>query len=483
MAAYILEVVPHLRVQVASAVLVLLMDGVFLFQAWRALERSERSSTSAQAGDWTAASARLPTTRWSEWALIFGWLLIPMLGLASLHGAIRRFLQAQTLSDPAAKVDGFRLCIEGYLNAIPCTILLTVPILLVAVLGWAIAVAARLRGQWLGTLVPMAKVDSETARAGLAIQPPTVLELVAIPAAFLLLGLAPLVRAVWRFSLDMIHSLSMLAGVDPEMKAIMLAKLLEEHEEPLVTWFTASIAGTVVALALSLYVLRQWRRRAARFSELPTLVPNKRRSLTMAGALATAAATAFLFVLPLRAENRALWPPSRELVLPLLAYDASASVVDGPDRLERAAVVQITRAGASINGRPTDGQKFASELEVMQHNWQLLHPSELPQEIWLLTSSSDVPIAQVQPFLSVARDLGFVQPIFTFPRRHMVARPFLGSVAEMGGTGARATIAKANAVPSSGATQVSVLGYATWGELAREVVKLRRRGQQVVLVL
>jgi len=226
--------------------------------------------------------------------------------LATIAGRAR-LVRAFAAPGTAARVEGLSDGLAGLLNALPFGLETAFPIVVLAACTLAVQAWARCRAR--GEVRPLSRfVGAALAVVGF--------------------GLVPLGIGVIGYCALLIKSTAGVAGVDPEMKALMLAKGFEETEPVLARWCAVAACGLVATIT---GIGIAWLRSAAR-DAIPRDPRASRRARRLgavgfAGALLLVAAS-----LSYRAERRAPWPePARAAALNYGAFEASA--IDGPDPL------------------------------------------------------------------------------------------------------------------------------------------------------
>jgi hypothetical protein len=283
-------------------------------------------------------------------------------------------------------------------------------------------------------------------------------------------GLVPLGAALLRYTAYMIKIGTGVAGVDPELKALMWRKGMEEAQDLLTPWALASAVGLAVTIAAIAFA---WLRAARRHAAAPDPAEN-RRALRRAAGLFAAAMALLAAALPFRSENVAPWPEaSHNALLNVGAFETSPLV--GPDPVPWAPVLIVQPGKLLVEG---SGRAPGEILQIVRRNYELLHPGEpFPGEI-SVSCVVRTPAAELDRALAIAAAAGYVHPSLVFAHPGVVHRPLLGAVPRATFTAAAMTISDRE---GEGALDVASAG--TCGAFAERVVAGRRRGDEVRLKL
>jgi hypothetical protein len=406
---------------------------------------------SRRARRWSApggsAGAPVPDRR-LEWLAIAGPLLYCGFVVLSVMTARGRLLRAFVEPDTARRVTIVNDNLGGLLNAPPFGVETACPLVVLAAAAVALNAWARRRAR--GETATRARF---TQAAG----------------AVVVLALVPLGYAVVSYCAALIKTAAGVAGVDPELRALMLTKGMEEARALLDLW-TGVATGGLIACAVGIGA--SWLRAAGAGAG-----DEDRRARRLAGALLAAALALVAASFPLRAENRRPWPaPSRGAALNVGALETSS--LTGPDPMPWAPVLFVEPGRLLVDGSPASPRRVFEMLSILRNNYTLLHPGEdFPGQLGVYCPAR-VPAASLARALQIAAAAGYERPSLIWTRPGVVDRPSLGAIPRPHVTAA------AVALPSEeSAGWLDVASAGTCGTLGERVLEWRRKGTYVQLKL
>jgi len=376
---------------------------------------------------------------WFAVAAAAGPIVLAVAVVASIHIGHVRFLAGLAASDPRQTVDQIVAGLEAFQNAKPWGLMVLIPNV---VLG---TIAAALHG------------------AAASKSPPRPLLVTAL--MFVLVGLVPFLYGAFVYSAQLIKVLAGVAGVDPEMKRIMIVKGIEETRALLDAGAKGGAVGFAAALGVGVFVAVGSSRQGAAFRGnwwLPSLC------LLVAIGLWVAAE-------PLRAEVALPWPDSPCAALTI--NRVATPPIDGPDAIPAAEVVTVAKDLLLFNGSPRDPEKVHDSLVVMRNNYELLHPGEPPDEDLVVVCAPDTPTQALVEVLRIAQATEYRRPAFAFGKQTTIERPTMGTQRRWQWTAAKALIPGVGPETPTPIVTVTVGDYSDCDGVARAVAAVRRSGK------
>jgi hypothetical protein len=391
------------------------------------------------AGDPAAASEK-PPTAWFAIAAVAGPLLLAALIAASIHIGHETLLRGMAATDPAKNVMVVVAGLEAFANAQSFGPPLLGPVVGLAVIAASLNAAATLRVQ------PRPLVTTALVFAGA--------------------GVAPFLWGVLDYSTQNIKVLANVAGVDVDMKHLMITKGLEETREILDRWTMIGAVGLLIALVVAIVIVVRAGER-----------PNGHRVGWWAPALcAIVAAGLFVAAQPLRAEIAMPWPPSAGAALTNNVVATPA--VDGPDEIPRAEVVTILDNDLTLgDGTPRSTGELRDMLVIMRNNYRLLHPSDEVDESLVIVCPPEMRAERLIEILQWAKLAQYRRPAFAFGKRTTIQRPVMGTVPRWQWTAAKAVIPGVGPEKPMPIVTLTVDDYPNCDGVARAVAAIRRGGK------
>jgi hypothetical protein len=371
---------------------------------------------------------------------VVGPVLVALASVAAIGVGHATLLRGLTATDPGETFTLVIAGIEGYMNAQPLGLLV------------------------LGVVVALATIAA-SLHASAALQlPPRPLVITAL--LFVGAGLGPFLFGALRYSTDLTHVLSIVAGIDPEMKAEMIQRGLEETRASFDRYAIAGVVGFAAALVFGVVTVA-----GAPFRARPTRI---RWIWPAAGVVA--AATLYAAAEPLRAEIGTTWPPS--LCAALTINRVATPDIDGPDATPRSEVVTVSDELLLGDGTPRTLEALHDSLVVMRNNYNLLHPAEwFPDENLVVVCPPGTPTARLIEVLRVARETHYRRPAFAFGKQTTIDRPVLGKLPRWEWTAAKALIPGVGPETPAPVVTLTVADYPTCDAVARVVASIRREGK------
>jgi hypothetical protein len=374
---------------------------------------------------------RARRVHWLEVLAIAGPLMMIGVILRSVHASRSRIETAIELGDQLTRAHALFVGFEGLVNAVPLGALLLAPVLALAIAAWSLNASTRL------------KVSMRSC--------------VIASSAFVVLGIAPFLWGAAHYSIGVMKSLASVAGVDPEIRAMMLEKGMEESRtlyfDP-AAW--AGLIGVGFAVVVASIVLR----RAAPPSH----------STVWTTACVVCAAVCFLIARRIHTEIDTPWPKGPKGI-GLQVTSTQTPDVEGPDNLEPGPVVEVSPRGMTIDGAPVGPEKLLEDLTILRRNFSLLHPNEPINKQLIVLCSWDTPAVHLRTVLRAAEQAQYEHAFFGFGRPFMVSRPLLGNVRRWRWTSAHALLRYAE--PDDDAEMV-LLKLDDCAKLSDTIVALRR---------
>jgi hypothetical protein len=373
-------------------------------------------------------------------AAVAGPVLVALSSVAAIGIGHTTLLRGLTATDAGETFTLVLAGIEGYMNAQPLGLLL------------------------LGGLVALAAIAA-SLHAGAALALPTG-RLVTLSLLFVGAGLGPFLYGALRYSTNQTKVLSGVAGIDPEMKAFMITRGLEETRAEFDRYVLAGVIGFGVALAFGLVTVT-----GASFRARPVRLRWRWPVVCLIAAAGLYAAAA-----PLRAETAADWPPS--VCAALTINRAVTPDVDGPDPIPRAEVVTVADGRVFADGAPRTLEEWHDALVVMRNNYNLLHPDLWsPDENLVIVCPPATPTARLIEILRVAKRAEYRRPAFAFGKQTIIERPLLGKLPRWQWTAAKALIPGVGPETPAPVVTLTVADYPSCDAVARAIASVRRAGK------
>ena len=427
---YVARVTPLFWIVIGVAVAIAAGDVVLLVIARR------RHSL---VGEGALADRQRRQAAWFAVAAAAGPVVLAGVVVTSGHIGHMRFLAGLAGDDPRRTVEQIVAGLEALQNVKPLGLFVLMPILVLS------TVAAALHG---------AAATRSPAR------PVLVTALM-----FALLGLLPFLYCGLAYSAQLIKILAGVAGVDPELKRLMVVKGIEESRAVLDGGAKGGTIGFVAALGVGVVIaVGSGKRDASRDGSwwLP--------ALCLLAALGLWAAAE-----PMRAEIALPWPDSPCAALTINRVATPA--VDGPDAIPAAEVVTVGKDLLLCDGSPCDPERLHDTLVVMRNNYQLLHPGELPDENLVVVCQPDTPTPALVEVLHIAKATEYRRPAFAFGKATTSERPTMGKQRRWQWTAAKALIPGVGPETPTPMVTVTVGDYANCDGVARAVAAVRRAGK------
>jgi len=278
-------------------------------------------------------------------------------------------------------------------------------------------------------------------------------------------GFAPLLLGALRYATQMTHVLSGVAGVDPEMKAMMVTKGIEETVE---AFDRAVLFGAVCQVGALIFAIVTVA--GSHFRALPTRIHWRSPVIC-----AIAAAVLYLAAAPLRAEVNAPWPPS--VCAALTINHLPTPDVDGPDAIPHAEVVSVSNTALLGDGAPRDLGAWHDAIVTMRNNYRLLHPADLVDESLVVVCPPDTKTERLVGVLRVAQQTQYRRPAFAFGKEMIIRRPLMGDLRRWQWTAAKALIPGVGPETPAPIQTLTLADYPTCDAVARAAAALRRAGK------
>lgn len=481
--------VPHF-VWVTSIPLAILIGQIlFLRAALRQREHCLALEDAAQRGDWTQV-APASALHWLSAAVCgLSVLAIPALAVWSIASARTLLFPGITDGDPSAKAGNVSLGLSGMINAVPWTINMLAPSILLATFSMSLRLSVYRRRQRLAEGARLASSDPGAALAHLAHGQPNADSLATIPLTFLVLGLFPVISGAWAHTMRVLKGFGVMAGLPPEQKgAALLASLDEAHAIFAVRAWLA-YPGTAIAILTSAALLMRWKRRQADLLAVKPPELSWKATIFLSASCVIAALALFAIAVPFRAENTLPWLAPRMTGENLRLDLPSAPQLEGPDEIERSPILHQAEQGVALDGYRVDLAGIEDDLRTLRRNFQLLHADEPFAGRFLVLWPANAPMHSVRPYLTAAARAGFHTALFTFTKRETQRRPILGTLTRVLATAARAGLllgddnSEVAGDHETDTVLVRAKDYATYDQLAQRVVSVRRAGKEVTIGL
>ncbi len=385
-------------------------------------------------------------------------------------------------SNPVHAVGLAPLGLRQELGAILGGMLGLAPLLIIGSVVAGLALSARVRRTGLAWANDLAGRDNEAARAWAAhpgLGAPT---LVAVILGFVVLSFGPLIAgAVWATWLQL-QAFDAMTQADPAAKAAVYEQAQRVAGMLLERAYRVAIVGAACAAIGAVILVRLTSAARARAKRLgrPAPEPTASTVKALAGiALSVVAIVLFAVARPMKRENTTPWPPgSVNDQLPV-----ETPPMDGPDRLELGPLVAVTTTELVFNGERVDAGGLGSRLRAYRANFPLLHPGEAPPRELLLACAPQVGNRRMLDAIEIAHLSGYDAVRFLFETAQQILRPALGTMTLRNVTAARVSIDADDAMVPDGTEPVRLDDSETCSKLAERVVKLRRTGRPVLLLL
>jgi len=368
-----------------------------------------------------------------------GPVLLGAVVVAAIRIGRTSLLRGLATDDPAETVRLVVAGLEAFGNAKPLGILLLGPVVALA------AIAAGLH-------------------AGAALKLPT-RPFMITTVVFAGAGLAPLLLGALQYATLMIKTLAGVAGIDPEMKAMMVTKGIEETVEVFDRYALIGALCQVGALIFAIVTVA-----GAHFRSLPTRIHWRSPVIC-----AIAAAVLYLAAAPLRAEVNAPWPPS--VCAALTINHLPTPDVDGPDAIPHAEVVSVSNTALLGDGAPRDLGAWHDAIVTMRNNYRLLHPADLVDESLVVVCPPDTKTERLVGVLRVAQQTQYRRPAFAFGKEMIIRRPLMGDLRRWQWTAAKALIPGVGPETPAPIQTLTLADYPTCDAVARAAAALRRAGK------
>jgi hypothetical protein len=472
--------VPHFWWLTSFPLVILVGQILFLRHALRQRRRCLTLVDAARSGDWAQVDLANPSRQWPAVVCALSVLAIPALALGSIASARTLLLPSASESDPSSKAGNLARGLSGAFNAIPWTIILLAPTVLLATFSVALSVSVYRRRKRLSAAARIANTDPTAALAHANGWHPSGDSLAAIPLAFLAFGLFPVVSGAWAHTIRVLQGFGAIAKLPPGNKGAVLLFSLEEARELFAARAVLAYPGTAIAVLISAVLLVRWKR-----LQSPTMGLTWRSSVFWSILCLTTALLFFSIAAPFRAENNLPWLAPRMDGDDLRVDLPSGPQLRGPDSIQRSPILHMTNQGAALDGRLTDVQYFEDSLRASLQSYQFLNPHQQFAGHFLVLWPADAPMRSLRSYLAAAANSGYHNPIFTFTERETQQRPILGTLTRVLTSAARATVQTdppATAIEPDVAT-LQADEFSTYGQLARRLVDLRRDGKRVWLRL
>jgi hypothetical protein len=479
MISALFDLVPRVAALFITTGVVVVLEVLVLVLSARRLRAQQRVRAALLAGSSAEAEVSVPS-RALELVAALAPLAAAALIVAAIHTCRRLILQG--LSDPSQRENAILMGrgMSGEMHAVMIGFLLAMPVALLAGLAVAFAVSARLRAVGLARAQALAPGAPE--REAWARHPgPAVQRLTAVIAAFVVLGLGPVLFTAYRSGSHRILAFGNLAGVEPGLRFELLGQGLAEIADQLKLGLWAGRIGTLIAaaLAVKLLVMDAPSRQRARALGRPEGGPGPGQTV-LTVVFAVLAAAALVVTRPLQRENETPWPPlSKDSGGPRTQVDTPELV--GPDEIDRAPILVVTNERTTLDGVPRRDAELEESLWTLRESFGVLHPRERFNRRLVFLCARTVPRARLQPALAAALRAGYERPLVTFVRGEVTDRPLFGPRKRTLSTAAAVTLVSSPDLAEEGSAVVE--DYETCTDLGARLVGLRRQGRDVALVV
>jgi hypothetical protein len=473
--------VPFLGAFAATAAAGLAIQVVVVVSSQRRLRGLEALRALALRGEWAPLSGVKIPSPWPGLAAAFVPVVIALGGAMSIQTSRGLILQTMLAPDASTTAATLSRGISGDMNATPMAVLLAGVAAVLACVAVGLAVAARSRARGLRHAASLASTAPDTASVWAKHPGWDAGALIGSALAFVALALLPLLTATCRAVIIRIEGYKVIASLAPRDKVTHLARVLDDGAHVLRTGLEGAHLGIALAtiVAASLLISQSPIRARAH-----TLGPTAERSPAQpfaAVVLLALALIGFLLARPMQEENTLAWPSEGRSGPPWAKVQTPR--LDGPDAVQRAPVLEVTRERTTLNGAEVDGGELHDRLVSMRNNYPLLHTDRGFDGEIALVAASDAPLDRVLHALAFASLAGFDHPRFIFFQTSTQQRPILGPIVYTRSTAAAVTAVWTGEEARAGATVVTARESATWAALATRVVKARRQGAPVALVV
>jgi len=451
-----------------------------LIRALRASRRATRIRQVVMDNDWTAVPENTRPSKFLTLSAVIGPPLILGATILALQRSRGLMVQGFDLSDP----DPPRMMVTlGHLSELATMIAgslgLVLPLLLGAAAA-ALAESARRRSRGLLRASVLANRDRLAALACATFPGPDASVLVVVFLAFVFCALGPILWSAFSGIWRVLRAIDPGLGLDLSERTAFIKAAQLAATRTFEHGHIASSVGAVCAGLGSAFLL--WRtspaRARAKILGRPAVAPPSRQGAA-AALLLVGACALFALAQRMKRENETPWPPGHALALDWWPKLQTLEI-DGPDTLERGAVIKMTSSGQSIDGAAEDPVGIRDKLVTYRNNFALLHPGQPFQPRVNLVCSPDVRADRIFEILWRLLQTDFNGGSFVFQTTQSLSRPVLGAI-----TWTRLAAANVwltvDAAPI-GATVLSPDPASDCGALSARIVALRRAGQEVVLV-
>ena len=367
----------------------------------------------------------------------------PVLLVGAIVAAIRighvTLLRGLAANDPVEAIKLVVAGLEGFLNAMPVGLLLLGPIVGLATIAACLHASAALK-------IPA--------------RPLVIMSLLFVGA-----GLGPILLGALRYATQLTKVFSVVAGVDPAMKEVMVTTGIEETRVDFDRSLIIGAVGFGAALIFAMVTVTgaQFRSRPGRVGWRWPVV------CLIVAALLYAAAE------PLRAENATPWPASPSAALNI--NRVATPDVDGPDAIPRAEVVTVSDKLLLVDGGPRNTVELRDALVTMRNNYNLLHPAEETDESLVIVCPPETRTEALIEVLRFAKALEYRRPAFAFGKETFIERPVLGRLRRWQWTAAKALIPGVGPETPTPIVTLTVGDHPNCGAVARAVAAIRRNGK------
>jgi formylglycine-generating enzyme required for sulfatase activity len=456
-----------------ACVLALVAQGLALARARRRYRRWRAIQQAAMRGEWTSLE-RLPGLR-LQIRLTAAWLLIP--GAMAFSVGEARVLLRETGSGflwPCPHCNWNFM--DEQLAVLGIATLVALLAALIGGLAWSFELSLGLRSRGLKGAARLAPLDASAAVARAACPGPGPVRTASLITMWIVLGALPFTVGVWAF-LWCLYAGSRISFHAPRPTEALLGVLAHaRHILQTAAW--VQVAGTILAVVITVGLLARWRRR---WPEIAVAAKPATWGRTLRwSALCLIAAAGFMrLAYPLRAENQMPWPPEE----PLIKCDQTIKGgLAGPDNFEPGPFLHVPIHGFSFSGGFHqdfgDALEASDGLRAHRRSLQQRYPGQpLPRRV-LVDCQGEQPAERFQQALSAVARAGYQEVQFCVDTDEVLHRPTLGDVVRWKTTAAHARLADGG-TPSS--PSIRVLTTTTCFKTRQRVFELRRAGYEVVL--
>jgi hypothetical protein len=191
------------------------------------------------------------------------------------------------------------------------------------------------------------------------------------------------------------------AGVDPSLKSAQLLQALESSS----TWLVMARGSIALAAGLALIASFVWASRARRVSRAQLAGA---ASLCLVGALAFAVTRG-------RAADRHPLPILASGVVEVGPFDETPRLANCPRQQESLPVLRFSPDAVTLDGVPSEPDRFRDGLMVRRANHALLHDGRpAPAALALVIAPGATPLTRILPYLQTGPDglwmMGSISP-------------------------------------------------------------------------